>query len=158
MDKKNIFIPKELKIGFEKEFDSYNGKDSYIIYKDENGAFKNENLWTKWRNKEFEILNISNEPTKGFIIGKDGEGYILDIRHKRAYFRVQDPRGFEFKITVPNLSFILKNCSISKGGIINEELIYSWSDRELILLPINAPKYKDILEFSKDKLKGKKLE
>lgn len=38
----NIFIPKEITVGFQNREGTYTGKLAYVIYKDENGKLRKE--------------------------------------------------------------------------------------------------------------------
>ncbi|WP_257006964.1 hypothetical protein [Shouchella clausii] len=76
--------------------------------------------------------------------------------------RVHDPRGFEFEITVPNLLYILENTSSIKGKGFKGEFVYGWDGKDLVLIPTDAPDYKEMKQFNEivhanDYIKAKEL-
>jgi hypothetical protein len=141
----NIFVPSKINVGFQNRKDTYTGKLAYVIYFDEKGKLRKENSWNSWRDKDIPNEIFDNEPTEGFVLNKDvggsgGSGW--DIR--KAYTRIYDPRGFEFEITIPNLLWILENCNSIKGKGIEGEFVYGWDGKELVLVPVDSPDYKEI--------------
>ena len=155
--KNNIFIPKDLKVGFQQRSNTYNGKLAYVIYKDEKGVLRKEKSWKSWIDKDIEPMELTNEPLEGFVIHEKVGGYASGWNYRQTYVRVYDPRGFEFEITVPNLLYILEHCNIYKGKGIEGKLAYAWCDKELILLPVLSPIYKQSEKFSLNKLENKKI-
>src|SRR5699024_10256818 len=82
--------------------------------------------------------------------------------HRQTYVRVYDPRGFEFEITVQNLLYILENATSTKGKGLEGDFIYGWDGKDLVLIPCEAPDYKELVEYNKKihdrvKLKGKDM-
>lgn len=146
----SIYIPERIKVGFQKRSDTYTGMLAYIIYYDNENKLRKENSWTSWRNKDIEPQEFKNEPTTGFVLNKKTGGYAGYYGNfRQAYIRVYDPRGFEFEITVPNLLFILENCSSYQGKGLDGEFVYGWDGKDLVLLPTNCADYKDLSEKSK---------
>ncbi|HBF0795274.1 TPA: hypothetical protein KNP26_002927 [Clostridioides difficile] len=145
----NIFIPKEIIIGFQNRNGTYTGKLAYIIYKDENGKLRKEQSWNSWRDKNIEPLIYKNTPMSGFVLNKKIGGYNTGWNHRQTYVRIYDSRGFEFEITVENLLYILENTSSIKGKGLEGEFVYGWDGKDLILIPISSPDYKEITEFNK---------
>ena len=155
--KSNVFIPKTLKVGYQKRGDTYSGKLAYIIYIDEKGKVRKETSWNSWRDKGIQPNDYPNEPISGFVLNKKVGGVSCDGWNPRqTYTRVYDPRGFEFEITVPNLLYILENCNSIKGKGLDGEFVYAWSGTELLLLPVDAPDFKNHQAFS-DGIYGKKI-
>lgn len=76
-----------------------------------------------------------------------GYSYHFDVR--QTYVRVYDPRGFEFEITIPNLLWILENNNSIKGKGLEGKFVYGWSGTKLLLVPIDSPDYRDIVEKTK---------
>lgn len=145
----NIFVPSKINVGFQNRNDTYTGKLAYVIYFDEKGKLRKENSWNNWRDKNIQNEIFDNEPTEGFVLNKNvggngGSGW--DIR--KAYTRIYDPRGFEFEITIPNLLWILENCNSIKGKGIEGKFVYGWDGKELVLIPIDSPDYKEIQKKS----------
>lgn len=152
----NIFIPKLIKVGYQKRKGTYTGKLAYVIYVDENKKVRKEISWNSWRDKKIQHNDFDNEPTSGFVLNKKAGGYASHWNTRQTYCRVYDPRGFEIEITIPNLLYILENCNSIKGKGLEGEFTYGWSGTELLLLPVDAPDFKDHKAFS-DALFGKKI-
>lgn len=145
----NIFIPETIKVGFQERSSTYTGKLAYIIYFDEKGKLRKETSWNSWRDKEIPEEDYNNEPTSGFVLNKKAGGYSTGWNHRQTYVRVYDPRGFEFEISVPNLLYILENTSSIKGKGLEGEFVYGWDGADLLLMPVDAPDYKEISEYNK---------
>ena len=146
--KTTIFIPKNIRVGFQKRDGTYTGKLSYIIYYDEKGVLRKEASWNSWRNKDIEPLTFDNVPTSGFVLNKKVGGYSTGWNHRQTYVRVYDPRDFEFEISVPNLLYILENTNSIKGKGLEGEFVYGWDGKDLILIPTSSPDYIEISEYN----------
>ena len=144
----NIFIPKQINVGFQNRNDTYTKKLAYVIYFDEKGKLRKENSWNSWRDKSIDNIIRDNTPTEGFVLNKKVGDYVSDWNHRQAYVRVYDPRDFEFEITIENLLYILENASSIKGKGLEGEFIYGWDGKDLVLLPVDSPDYKEIMEFN----------
>ena len=153
----NIFIPKQINIGFQERNDTYTNKLAYVIYFDEKGKLRKELSWEGWRDKNIPNKIFDNIPTEGFVLNKKVGDYCSDWNHRQAYIRVYDPRNFEFEITVENLLYILENCSSIKGKGLEGQFIYGWDGKDLILLPIDSPDYKEIKEYTDIILENKTI-
>ena len=139
-----LIIPEKINVGFQKRTDTYSGFLAFVVYTDAKGNMKKEKSWNGWRDKKIPQKDFSNVPTSGFVLNQDAGGKrhswsSWDTRMEKV--RVFDPRGFEIEITIPNLLFILQECSSIKGKGIEGELIYGWDKQELILLPACCPEY-----------------
>ena len=66
-----LYIPKTIKVGFQKREGTFAGKLAYIIYTDDKGVLRKEKSWQGWRDQKIEPLDFENEPTSGFMINKD---------------------------------------------------------------------------------------
>lgn len=141
----SIFVPKKLCVGYCNRKDTYTGKLAYVIYYDAQGKLRKETSWQNWRDNTIEPQEFDNEPTEGFVINKKvgGVGY-YNVR--QTYARVYDPRGFEFEITIPNLLWILENCDCIKGKGLVGQFVYGWDNKDLVLVPVDSPDYKEIQE------------
>jgi hypothetical protein len=137
----NIFIPKKIKVGFQKREDTYTKKLAYVIYYDEKNKLRKEQSWNSWREKNVTPIDYDNTPTSGFVLNKKVGGYKYDWNVRNTYVRVYDPRDFEFEITIPNLLFILENTNSIKGKGLEGDFIYGWSGSELLLVPTSSPDY-----------------
>lgn len=158
-----IIIPKKIKVGYQNREGTYSGKLAYVIYYDSKNVLRKEKSWEGWRNKEILPNDYENIPLSGFVLNRTagGLGYSRwDSR--KTYVRCYDPRGFEFEITIPNLLYILENCSSIKGKGLEGEFVYGWDGKDLVLLPTSSPDYKDLCETSNkvqsnDTIKSKDL-
>lgn len=147
--KTNIFIPKKIKVGFQTRNDTYTKKLAYVIYYDQKNRLRKETSWNSWRDEKIEPEDYDNEPISGFVLNKKVGGVeesYYDVR--KTYVRVFDPRGFEFEITIPNLLYILENTSSIKGKGLEGEFVYGWDGKELVLVPVESPDYKQISEYN----------
>ena len=145
----NIFIPKQINVGFQERSDTYTKKLAYIIYYDAKGVLRKEKSWESWRDNKIDNIIYDNVPTSGFVLNKKVGDYCSDWNHRQAYVRVYDSRDFEFEITIENLLYILENASSIKGKGLEGEFIFGWDKKDLLLMPIDSPDYKEISEFNK---------
>lgn len=145
-----IYVPKKIKVGFNKRSDTYTGKLAYVIYYDEKGKLRKEKSWESWRNTDIDPEEYDNEPTSGFVLNKKVGDYSGSWgNHRQAYCRIYDPRGFEFEITINNLLFILEHCTCCPGKGLEGDFVYGWDGTDLVLLPTNSPDYIEIEKYSK---------
>lgn len=146
--KSNIFIPQKIKIGFQSRSDTYTKKLAYIIYFDEKGILRKEKSWNSWRDKDIEPIEFDNVPFEGFVLNKKVGDYSTGWNYRQSYCRVYDSRDFEFEITIENLLYILENANSIKGKGLEGQFIYGWDGKDLILIPIESPDYKEIKEYN----------
>ncbi|MBR5604203.1 MAG: hypothetical protein IKW51_08340 [Bacteroidales bacterium] len=144
----NIFVPSKINVGFQNRQGTYTGKLAYVIYFDEKGKLRKQASWDSWRDENIPNEIYDNEPTEGFVLNKKvggvEESWGWDVR--KTYTRIYDPRGFEFEITVPNLLWILENCDCIKGKGLVGQFVYGWDGKDLVLVPVESPDYKEIQE------------
>lgn len=146
---KSLIIPEELKAGFNKRSDTYSGLLAYIIYKDSKTGWRQERSWNTWKEDDVEPIEFKNEPYNGFVLNKKAGDYGSGWNHRISKCRVFDGRyNFEFEITIDNLLFILENVNSIKGKALDGEFVYAWDNKNILLLPVNAPDYKEIKEKS----------
>lgn len=145
----SILIPEKINVGFQSREDTYTKKLAYIIYYDHKGVLRKETSWNSWRDEKIENVIHENVPTSGFVLNKKAGGYSSGWNHRQTYVRVYDPRGFEFEIDVTNLLYILENTNSIKGKGLEGEFVYGWDGKELILIPTDAPDYKEITAYNK---------
>lgn len=150
-----MYIPEKIKVGFQERQGTYSGKLAYVIYYDEKNILRKAKSWEGWRDKQIEPLDLENKPTEGFVLNKKVGGYDTGWNHRQTYTRVYDPRGFEFEINIENLLFILENCTSTKGKGLEGKFVYSWTGKDLVLLPCDSPDYVEIQELT-TKIKNKK--
>jgi len=137
-----MFIPQQLKVGYQERKDTYTGKLAYVIYLDHLDKVRKEPSWNSWRSEYIDPNDFDNEPTEGFVLNKKVGGYKSDWNYRATYTRVYDPRGFEFEITIPNLLFILENTNSIKGKGLEGEFVYGWEGTDLWLIPTSSTNYK----------------
>jgi len=171
MQNKNIFIPNKCKVGFNIREDTYTKKLGYVIGFD-GKKWRKEPSWESWRHKEgqkysrrIEVdgqykwedcyyddsinpIEFDNVPTEGFVLNKKAGGYSTGWNHRSTYCRVYDPRGFEFEISIPNLLYILDNTNSEVGKGLSGSFVYGWDGKDLVLIPENAPEYKEMVAFT----------
>lgn len=168
MEKTNLYIPQKCKVGLQLRKETYTGKLGYIIYND-GKVWRKETSWESWRHNEgqklkewnfdkraydeiiiqgVEPIEFDNVPTEGFVLNKKAGGYSTGWNHRQTYCRIYDPRGWEFEITIPNLLYILQECSSYKGKGLEGEFVYSWEEKNLVLLPVSSPDYKECQFFT----------
>lgn len=145
----SIFVPKTINVGYQNRSGTYTGKLAYVIYYDEKGKLRKEASWNSWRDDKIPNDEFDNIPTEGFVLNKKADDYSTGWDHRHAYCRVYDPRGFEFEITIENLLYILENANCIKGKGLEGEFIYGWDGKDLVLMPVESPDYKQISEFNK---------
>lgn len=146
--KSNIFIPKIINVGYQERKGTYTGKLAYIIYYDEKGKLRKETSWNGWRDNNIPNEEFENVPTSGFVLNKKVGDYKSEWNHRQAYCRVYDPRDFEFEITIENLLYILENTNSIKGKGLEGEFVYGWSGKDMILMPVESPDYKEIQKYN----------
>lgn len=144
-----LFIPEQIKVGYNKRSDTYTGQLAYVIYQDKTGKWRKEPSWEGWRNKSITPDEFKNEPTEGFVLNKPVGGYSTGWNHRNSYIRIYDPRNFEFEITLENLLFILRETDCSRGKGLHGKFVYAWSGKDLILLPVECEDYKKSENFTK---------
>lgn len=150
-----LYIPKKIKIGFQKRTDTFLGTLGYLIYTDDKGVLRKEKSWQSWRDKKIDPQDFDNEPTSGFVINKNiTRGGWDHFSDKVVRVRVYDPRGFEFEITCDNLIAILMHTDCLRRGF-EGEFVYGWAGTELVLLPVTTPEYTSSQAYTK--LQGQKF-
>lgn len=159
---KSIFIPKKINVGYQNRSDTYTGKLAYVIYYDEKGKLRKEASWQSWRDDKIPNEEFENIPTEGFVLNKKVGDYDSGWNHRHAYCRIYDPRNFEFEITFENLLYILENTSSIKGKGLEGEFVYGWDGKDLVLIPVESPDYKELVKYneildSKEKIHKKDL-
>lgn len=148
--KSSIFIPKKINVGYQNRSDTYTGKLAYVIYYDEKGKLRKEASWNSWRDDSIPNTEFDNVPIEGFVLNKHAGGVenSWGWNARKSYCRVYDPRGFEFEISIENLLYILENATSTKGKGLEGEFIYGWDGKDLVLMPIESPDYKSIIEYN----------
>lgn len=157
MSNTNLFLPRRIKVGFQKRDDTYTGQLAYVIYFDEKGTLRKEAGFESWRDQKIEPKEFDNEPTDGFVLNKKVGGTCWHGNMRRTYVRVFDPRGFEFEITIPNLLYILENTSSIKGKGLEGKFVYGWDGTDLVLVPVDSPDYAELVALNNKRFSGNKI-
>ena len=143
-----LYIPKKIKVGYQKREDTYSKRLAYIIYFDDKGKLRKETSWQGWRDHKIEPEDYDNVPTAELVLNKDIKRYNWShFSSNRTMIRVYDPRGIEFEITTDNLIGILMNSDCSKRGL-SGEYVYAWSGPELVLLPTSCEEYEKATNYT----------
>lgn len=143
-------MPKKINVGYQNRSDTYTGKLAYVIYYDEKGVLRKEKSWNSWKDESIPNNEFDNIPTEGFVLNKHAGGVENSCgwNARKSYCRVYDPRGFEFEITIENLLYILENADSIKGKGLQGEFVYAWDGKDLFLMPVESPDYKEVMNFS----------
>jgi len=158
-----IFLPKTIKVGYQNRSDTYTGQLAYVIYYDQKNVLRKSKSWESWRDDKIPSQEFTNEPISGFVLNKKVGDYSCHWgNHRQAYTRVYDPRNFEVEITIENLLYILENASSIKGKGLDGLFVYGWDGKDLLLIPVESPDYKELsklndLRHEKKKFDGKNL-
>lgn len=144
-----LYIPKRIKVGFQKRDDTFSGKLAYIIYWDDKGKLRKETSWQNWRDKKIPSEEFDNVPTTGLVLNKDIKRYNSwsDFGGKRTMIRVWDARGIEIEITTHNLIGVLMHSDCIKRQLMGE-YVWAWDGTELVLLPTSSEEYQKALSFT----------
>lgn len=156
--KENLFtIPKTITAGYQGRKDTYSGRLAYIIYTDDKGVLRKEKSWNSWRDKQIPTTINDNIPHSGFFINKPVGGYVNHWM-RQSYIRMYDSVfDLEFEITLPNLNYILNNCSWNPENGLDGDFIYAWYGTDLWVLPACSKAYKDSTELLEQVRKSKKF-
>lgn len=138
------FVGKQSYIGkgdkFPLGFPTPEGKDS--------PAKKRKQTVIDWSGKDGKQEIIDNVPVEGFR-------FVGDVKRSGGWFsngnvvwRVEDPRGFEFEITSPNLAMMLELTTI-ENGVIKGKCLYARDGAKNALLVENSTEYQQALEQTK---------
>jgi len=137
----DLFIPKKIKVGFQKRDGTYTGQLAYVIYFDNKGVLRKEKSWEQWRDKKIDPQEFDNNPQNGFCLNKDVKRFNWShFGSNRSYIRMYDPRGIEFEVTPENLIGILTETDCLKRGL-EGNFVYAWKGTELVLLPCASEEY-----------------
>lgn len=118
-------------------FPTPEGKDS--------PAKKRKQTVIDWSGKDGKFDVIDNVPVEGFR-------FVGDVKRSGGWFsngnvvwRVEDPRGFEFEITSPNLAMMIDLTTI-KNGVIQGKCLYARDGAKNALIVENSSEYQAALE------------
>ena len=142
-----IYIPKKLKVGFQKREDTFTKRLAYVIYYDEKNVLRKEKSWEGWRDKKIDPEEYANLPQTGYILNKNVQRSRDWGSSGRTLFRVFHPDGFEFEISGDNLINLLMHSDISKREIM-QECVLAWGGTELILMPTNSELYQESVAYT----------
>ncbi len=151
----NLFIPKRIRVGFQKREGTYTNKLAYVIYYDAKGKLRKETSWQSWRDDKIKAEEFENTPRDGFVLNKGIRRYNWShFGSNRSYIRIYDTRGIEFEVTPENLIGLLMETNCSKRGL-EGEFVYAWCGKELVLLPCSSEEYGEAVKNTERQ--GKKI-
>lgn len=146
-----LFIPKTIHVGFQERKNTFDGKLAYVIYEDEKGRLRKETSWNNWRDHKIEPLVLENKPAK-FVLNKSIHHYSnwsWSSSSGHHMMRMYDTRGIEVEITPENLVGILMHSNVSMRDF-EQEMVYAWDGKELVLLPVNSTDYQTSVQFTNE--------
>lgn len=128
-----VIVPSEFKVGYNKRQGTYNGKLGYMVYANKpDGSFGQQKSFDDWIDKSMPVETLKNDYMLGFVLNK---GMLNHYRFgASARFRVFHPHGFEFEISLENLSMLLAYTTISIGDI-NLPCRIGWMGKNCVLIP-----------------------
>jgi hypothetical protein len=99
--------------------------------------------WARWGSYGKDPLNsltIDNKPMVGFRISRSqiNDGWY----QTPEYIRIEDPRGFEVDITIPNMIMLTNDNALVNGEIMHE-CIWGRDNAVNVLLPVNSLPYRE---------------
>lgn len=144
-----IFIPQELKVGYQKRDDTFTGKLAYVNYKNVKGEWSLDKSWKSWIDASQGLLELKNEPLSGYIVNKSQTRY-SSFSGRSTMIRIYHPNGFEFEITPDNLCAILSHSDISHS-YISQECIVAFEAGKIILVPTNSAVYQKAIQETQRK-------
>ena len=125
--------PNQIRVGFQKRKDTYNGLLSYMIYMNSGLNYGKEKSFNNWIDPSIPVQHINNDFQTGFVLNKSISRRYYSSANT-VIFRIYHPNGWEFEIRPSNFANICANCDISSGEIM-EPCAIVWDGAELILLP-----------------------
>lgn len=146
--------PKEIYVGI----DSSKWEDfplAYVTYI-KNGEVYKAKSFNSWCSKTAPKKTFTNEPIEGFKVLFNVGGCKSGWNVRQSYFRVQDPRGFEFEILADNFVNILQNAVINKG-VISGKYVYVWRSTQLMLLSETDKRYEAGVSYNENINSGDKV-
>lgn len=149
-----LYIPQNIKIGYQKRTDALTGLLAYLIPEDEKGKYNQMLSWQRWRNHELGEAVIDNKPRNGYIINVSKTHVpFSSFGQERTKVRVHSADGYEFEISVENLIEILEVSDISKK-YINAECVFAWQNKQIWLVPTNTKVYEKYQKVQQAKLEN----
>lgn len=112
---------------------------AYVTYIKDGKVYKQKSF-DGWRNANAGTKTYANTPQQGFKVLFNVGGYKSGWNVRQTYFRVRDPRGFEFEISSSNFVNILQNETIVEG-VLSGKYAYVWQGQDLNLIEDNDPVY-----------------
>ncbi len=140
-----LVVPNEIRYGLQERHDTFTKKLGFMIYANKsNGTYGQQVSFDGWRDKKITPQDIGNEYQLGFVLNK---GHLNKYHFgASAKFRVFHPEGFEFEISLENLSLLLDNSIISYGEI-QVPCCIAWEGSNVYLLPKVDMKDKVEIEY-----------
>lgn len=155
MSSKVLECPKEIFVGIS----SLKWEDNplaYVTYKTKTGKISKEVSFNKWCGEKSPRKTFENTPQEGFKVLFNVGGCKSGWNVRQTYFRVVDPRGFEFEIVADNFVEILQNSIINKG-VIDGKYAYGWYGQNLLLVRGDDPRYLEGVKSKDTELSAEKV-
>ena len=138
--------PKEILVGIDAskwESETSNKKTyyplAYVTYIKDGKVYKQKSF-DGWRNTDAGTKTYPNTPQQGFKVLFNVGGCKSGWNVRQTYFRVRDPRGFEFEISSSNFVNILQKETIVEG-VLSGKYAYVWDGQDLRLIEETDPVY-----------------
>lgn len=128
-----LVIPNEIRYGLQNRSDTFTGKLGFMIYANKpNGTYGQQVSFDGWRDQKIAPKDIPNNYQTGFVLNK---GHLNKYHFGASVkFRVFHPEGFEFEISLENLSLLIDYSEIHYGDI-QLPCCIAWEGSNVYLLP-----------------------
>ena len=122
----------------------------YISYIDLKG--KEHKLYSMegWGSKDIPRKTLKNELLEGYSFGEKAGDTNYGWDKRKAWIRINDPRGFAFEISLDNFLMILDYCGSEPGKKLKGRFIITFDDSNLLLLPESSAEYEQFLKHTED--------
>ena len=152
---KVLECPKQIYVGiYDNSWE--NNPLAYVTYKLKNGEVYKKTSFENWCNEKVEKKTFDNTPQEGFKVLFTVGGCKSGWNVRQTYFRVVDPRGFQFEIVANNFVNILQS-SVINQGVIEGKFAYGWQGQQLILIRDTDPAYIEGVKSKDIELTGEKV-
>jgi hypothetical protein len=139
-------IPKELAVVLNArevtdKVESADGDDTialgFVSYRDAGtNQIHHKSSMDKWGDKNMLRFSYINEPTTGFRV----VGFVSRWSTSNKFIRIEDPRGFQFEVSIDNFVDLLRETTVV-NAIIQDKVVYGWDDAGISLYKENSKKY-----------------
>jgi hypothetical protein len=141
-------VPKELAVVLNarettNKVESADGDDvialGFVSYRDaDTNQIHHKSSMDKWGDKNMLRFSYINEPTTGFRV----VGFVSRWTTSNKFIRIEDPRGFQFEVSIDNFVDLLRETTIV-NAIIQDKVVYGWDDAGISLYKEGSEKYNE---------------